>query len=105
MSRLVGSVAIRSCLKLVADLRGLRQHVGGSRPTTVTFSLTAADAERHVDRQRLRRRQVDRLAARLEAAQLEGHRVGARWQPGEDVVAVGRRDGRADALKVRTKPP
>ena len=93
MSRLVGSVWMQVLLEIGRDLRGLRQHVGrraddvdgfARSPPTPICASTGSD---------LRRRQRDGLRDALEAAQLEGHRVGAGRQPRQHVVAVLRRDG------------
>ena len=99
MSRLVGSIAIRSCLKLVATC-AVCVSTSADWPTTLTVSLIVAGPIVDVQRQRLRRREGDRLLLPLEAAQLERHGVGARRQLRQDVVAVLRGHDGEDPLKV-----
>ena len=70
MSRLVGSAAIRSCLKLVATC-AVCVSTSARCPTTCTFLGHRGRPKYHVERQVLRRREADGLLDPLEAAQLE----------------------------------
>ena len=98
MSRLVGSDGDQRLTEIGRHLGGLHEH--RRRAHDVHRHVDARHSQRDVQRIVLRGGEGDGPFLTIEAAELEAHRIRARRQQHEDVVAPGAGHGHPGALQV-----